>query len=57
MYTFTFFVQTTYADIFSLGCVYYYVLTNGFHPFGDNLRRQANIVMHEYSLKELLRNG
>ncbi len=33
-------VRTTAVDIFSLGCVFYYVLTNGCHPFGpiDNLK-------------------
>ena len=37
--------RTTCAvDIFSLGCVFYYVLSNGKHPFGDPLRRQANIL-------------
>jgi len=37
--------RTTCAvDIFSLGCVFYYVLSGGKHPFGDPLRRQANIL-------------
>ena len=37
--------RTTYGvDIFSLGCVYYYVLSNGKHPFGNQLTRQANIL-------------
>lgn len=37
--------RTTCAvDIFSLGCVFYYVLSDGKHPFGDPLRRQANIL-------------
>lgn len=37
--------RTTCAvDIFSLGCVFYYVLSDGKHPFGDTLRRQANIL-------------
>ncbi|XP_014217501.1 serine/threonine-protein kinase/endoribonuclease IRE1 [Copidosoma floridanum] len=36
--------RTTCAvDIFSLGCVFYYVLSRGKHPFGDPLKRQANI--------------
>jgi serine/threonine-protein kinase/endoribonuclease IRE1 len=26
---------TKQADIFSAGCVFYYVLTQGDHPFGD----------------------
>lgn len=36
--------RTTCAvDIFSLGCVFYYVLSEGEHPFGNSFRRQANI--------------
>ncbi|KAG8234700.1 hypothetical protein J437_LFUL014316 [Ladona fulva] len=47
--------RTTCAvDIFSLGCVFYYVLSQGKHPFGDSLRRQANIMAGEYSLNELM---
>ncbi|CAL8134344.1 unnamed protein product [Orchesella dallaii] len=36
----------TYAsDIFALGCLYYYILTDGKHAFGDNsIRSQANIL-------------
>ncbi|KAG5868801.1 hypothetical protein JTB14_032700 [Gonioctena quinquepunctata] len=46
--------RTTYAvDMFSLGCLYYYVLSNGSHPFGDPLRRQANILMGKYDLSQL----
>jgi len=44
---------TCAADVFSLGCIFYYVLSRGVHPFGDSLRRQANILQGEYSLKEL----
>ncbi len=40
-----------------MGCVFFYVLTNGCHPFGDSLRRQANIMSGEYSLKELSDDG
>lgn len=36
--------QTTAVDIFSAGCVFYYVLSAGSHPFGDSLYRQANIL-------------
>lgn len=39
--------QTTAVDIFSLGCVYYYVLSHGKHPFGEPMRRQANILAYE----------
>ncbi|XP_074099180.1 serine/threonine-protein kinase/endoribonuclease Ire1 isoform X1 [Cotesia typhae] len=46
--------RTTCAvDIFSLGCVFYYVLSNGNHPFGDTLRRQANILCGESDLSSL----
>ncbi|XP_030373454.1 serine/threonine-protein kinase/endoribonuclease IRE1 isoform X1 [Scaptodrosophila lebanonensis] len=44
---------TTAVDIFSLGCVYYYVLSGGHHAFGDTLKRQANILSHEYNLAKL----
>ncbi|CAH1180370.1 unnamed protein product [Phaedon cochleariae] len=46
--------RTTYAvDMFSLGCLYYYVLSKGSHPFGDSLRRQANILTGKYDLNDL----
>uniref|UniRef100_A0A182YGP4 non-specific serine/threonine protein kinase n=1 Tax=Anopheles stephensi TaxID=30069 RepID=A0A182YGP4_ANOST len=48
---------TTSVDIFSLGCVFYYVLSDGFHPFGDNLKRQANILSNEYDLGMLRRES
>lgn len=35
---------TCAVDVFSAGCVFYYVLSGGGHPFGDSLRRQANIL-------------
>ncbi|KAJ2946162.1 hypothetical protein O0L34_g5095 [Tuta absoluta] len=44
---------TTAVDVFSLGCVFYYVLSKGHHPFGDMLRRQANILTGEYNLDVL----
>ena len=37
-------LQTCAVDIFSAGCVFYYVVSGGQHPFGDSLRRQANIL-------------
>uniref|UniRef100_A0A8D8UKA2 non-specific serine/threonine protein kinase n=1 Tax=Cacopsylla melanoneura TaxID=428564 RepID=A0A8D8UKA2_9HEMI len=39
------------VDVFSLGCVFHFVLSGGRHPFGDTLRRQANILAGEYSLE------
>ncbi|NP_001085649.1 endoplasmic reticulum to nucleus signaling 2 S homeolog precursor [Xenopus laevis] len=44
---------TAAVDIFSAGCVFYYVLSKGQHPFGDNLRRQSNILSGSYSLPKL----
>ncbi|XP_054285066.1 serine/threonine-protein kinase/endoribonuclease IRE1 [Macrosteles quadrilineatus] len=41
------------VDIFSLGCVFYYVLSQGRHPFGDTLHRQANILSNSYKLAGL----
>ncbi|XP_017261734.1 serine/threonine-protein kinase/endoribonuclease IRE1 [Kryptolebias marmoratus] len=41
---------TSAVDVFSAGCVFYYVVSRGQHPFGDSLRRQINILSGEYSL-------
>ena len=35
---------TKAIDIFSLGCVFYYILTGGYHPFGDRYLREGNII-------------
>lgn len=43
--------QTTSVDIFSLGCVFYCVISRGGHPFGDALKRHANILSYEFDLK------
>ncbi|RWR94402.1 serine/threonine-protein kinase/endoribonuclease IRE1a [Cinnamomum micranthum f. kanehirae] len=32
------------ADLFNLGCVIFYFITKGGHPFGSDLERDANIV-------------
>ncbi|CAI4232049.1 unnamed protein product [Auanema sp. JU1783] len=45
------------VDVFSLGCIFYYVLSNGKHPFGDSLHRQANILNGEYNLTNLKEGG
>lgn len=44
---------TRAVDIFSLGCIFYYVLSNGKHPFGKNYIRENNILKNEYDLSEL----
>jgi len=35
----------------------YYVMSGGFHPFGDDLRHQANIASGDYSLSALQTDG
>lgn len=47
-YTSVFSYQTCSVDVFSMGCVLYYLKTSGKHPFGDPLRRQANILSGEF---------
>ncbi|XP_077295002.1 serine/threonine-protein kinase/endoribonuclease IRE1-like [Arctopsyche grandis] len=44
---------TTSVDIFSLGCVFHYVLSKGVHPFGTVLERQTNILGGAYNFDEL----
>jgi len=44
---------TCMVDIFSMGCVYFYLLTNGKHPFGENFHRQANILSGKSNLELL----
>ncbi|TID21885.1 hypothetical protein CANINC_003369 [Pichia inconspicua] len=46
---------TRSLDIFSTGCVFFYVLTGGYHPFGDRYIREGNIIKNEYDLS-LLKN-
>ncbi|XP_010214541.1 PREDICTED: serine/threonine-protein kinase/endoribonuclease IRE2 [Tinamus guttatus] len=41
---------TCAVDIFSAGCIFYYVVSGGKHPFGDSLRRQANILAGTFQL-------
>jgi len=44
---------TKSVDIFSLGCLYYYCLTSGEHPFGDHYEREVNILRDQMSLQGL----
>ena len=37
-----------------MGCLIYYVLSRGSHPFGPPLKRQANIEGGDYTLHDLL---
>lgn len=45
--------MTRAIDIFSAGCVFYYVLTNGDHPFGDRYSRERNILLDQPDLTGL----
>lgn len=44
---------TKAVDIFALGCLYYYCLTGGSHPYGDRFEREANIMKDAKSLDGL----
>ena len=44
---------TKSVDIFALGCLYYYCLTNGGHPFGERFEREVNIMRNQKSLEGL----
>jgi serine/threonine-protein kinase/endoribonuclease IRE1 len=35
---------TKAVDLFALGCLYFWVLMNGEHPFGETYNRESNIV-------------
>ncbi|CCM06570.1 uncharacterized protein FIBRA_08847 [Fibroporia radiculosa] len=48
---------TKSVDIFALGCLYYYVLTSGGHPFGDRFEREINILKNAKSLEGLQHFG
>ncbi len=50
--------QTKAVDVFSAGCVVYFVLTGGKHPFGNNsVTRDGNILSNEVDMKPLERLG
>lgn len=37
-----------------MGCVYFYVLSDGEHLFGDAIKRQANILSHEFDMNLMM---
>ncbi|GAM20167.1 hypothetical protein SAMD00019534_033420 [Acytostelium subglobosum LB1] len=46
--------KTNSVDIFSLGCLMYYILTDGGHPFGDNLPlRVSKIIFDQFDIQQL----
>uniref|UniRef100_A0A7S1KMS3 non-specific serine/threonine protein kinase n=1 Tax=Percolomonas cosmopolitus TaxID=63605 RepID=A0A7S1KMS3_9EUKA len=44
---------TKKVDIFSLGCVMHYVLSQGEHPYGNPSHRESNIMKGKYDLRHL----
>ena len=48
---------TAAVDIFSAGCLIYYALTKGKHPFGEPIKRQVNIQAGKADFFELVKMG
>lgn len=48
---------TKSVDIFALGCLFYYTLSNGSHPFGDRFEREVNILKNAKCLDGLEKFG
>ncbi|KAF8166060.1 hypothetical protein BJ912DRAFT_889548 [Pholiota molesta] len=48
---------TKSVDIFALGCLFYYTLTSGGHPYGDRFEREVNIMRDVKDLSALERFG
>jgi len=48
---------TKSVDIFALGCLFYYTITNGSHPYGDRFVREGNIMRDAKDLCGLERFG
>lgn len=44
---------TSKIDIFSAGCLFYFVCSGGRHPFGDRYDREYNIIRNNYNLDDL----
>jgi serine/threonine-protein kinase/endoribonuclease IRE1 len=48
---------TKSVDIFALGCIFYYTLVNGEHPFGEKYIREINILGGKFCLDGLEKFG
>jgi serine/threonine-protein kinase/endoribonuclease IRE1 len=48
---------TKSVDVFALGCLFYYILSNGGHPYGDRFEREVNILKDTKNLDALQRFG
>jgi serine/threonine protein kinase len=42
--------QSRAVDLFSLGCILFFCITKGKHPFGDYFERDRNIIKNEFDL-------
>ncbi|XP_072961329.1 serine/threonine-protein kinase/endoribonuclease IRE1-like isoform X1 [Typha angustifolia] len=42
--------QTRAVDLFSLGCIIFYCITKGKHPFGEYFERDMNIIKNRFDL-------
>ena len=45
--------KTQFVDVFSLGCVFHFILVPGIHPFGRWFERESNIVNGRVDLSSL----
>lgn len=43
---------TKKCDIFSMGCIFYYMITKQ-HPFGDIYERELNIIKGKYFIENI----
>ena len=50
-------LQTISVDVFSMGCLFYYVISGGEHPFGPTHQRQGNIESGNSKLTKLGNQG
>lgn len=48
---------STQVDVFSAGCVLYYILSKGEHPFGKNFEREVNIRKYAHRMKISIKQG
>jgi len=45
--------QSRSVDVFSFGCLVYYAMTGGSHPFGSKLQRDANVMANKFDISKL----
>lgn len=48
---------TRSVDVFSAGLVYFYLLSNGLHPYGDRFIREINILADKKDLSALIKTA